>query len=539
MKTDNFIRVVLATLIIGLLFVSCSNDGLDHIDTKGQNEGEYGYLSFALINRSVSGITKAEGDPVYGTADENRVNSVLILLYDGDEATSVVSEQILLTHIGDPSAPGEDMQSISPETGATTYCSKAQKVEKADYKLAVFVNPPAALKWVTRKGNKLRDLLKAATVTVDELTQRTVDDVTTTDHFLMGNFAGLVDVKEADIQNSEEKAVEAPVEIDVERAVAKVSLTLNETSTTLDAVLGEIKWDVDVINKKSFWMRQAALMLDGEGGTTDEEATAANRKRMYATDPNMSGQSRRGDKTKEISTEFHYKSGPIALSFLPSTTANPVATYVTENTMDADEQWEDVTTSVLISAVLTPKKSFFGQTLNEGAAYFLYRDRVFTFTDIQEIHAAYADGTVEIRSIGEIWDDLIALEANADIIALPTILEGIREDFSDYISAPATSKEVYHAFGTVRYFAAGAPNYYVVPIRHFSDKLQPKAMAYGRYGVVRNSWYELIVNSINNYGSAEVPKPEDRPDPDDKEAIWLSIEFKILPWMKREQDIGL
>lgn len=544
MRTNYFKCIALATLAVGLFFTSCSDEGSDDIDNKGETEGEYGYLSFSLINNSISGVTKA--DP-YGTPDENLVNTALIVLYDGDTPeSSVVKHQIELKG-GTAAAPGDDMHSISPGTNATTYKTKAQKVKKADYKLAVFLNYPAALLGVTDDDedtpNKLEDMQAAATVTVNGLTQRKVgNNDPTTDNFLMSNFAGLVTVPKEKIFGTEDEAIASPVAVNVERAVAKVSLSLNDKiSTKLDAELTDIYWDVDVINTKTFWMRQAALMLDGEGGTTDEVATETNRIKMYAKDPNMAGQSRLGDIDEDLSTEFDYKSGPITLSFAPSTTDAATAAYVTENTMNATEQWEDVTTTVLISAVLTPTKTFFASSFTEGDPYFLYRNKVFTLTDIQEIHAALDDETKMIASAGKTWKAIIAVTDNADIIALPTILEAIKANFGgDYDNFDQdTSQDAYHTNGTVSYFAAGAPNYYYVPIRHFSNTQQANAMAYGRYGVVRNNWYGLSLNSINSYGTAEVPDPEDRLDPDDKEGDWLSIVFTILPWMERNHGIDL
>ncbi|WP_280747543.1 Mfa1 family fimbria major subunit [Parabacteroides sp. PF5-9] len=540
----------MATLTVGLIFTSCSDDSDDIVD-KGKTEGEIGYVSLALINSSVRGMTKAEGSLHYGTADENNVDSALIVLYDGaTPASSKVKYHIKLTEIGTPGAPGGDMHSISPGSSATTYRTKAQEVVKANYKLAVFINPPAALDAVTALDQTLGAMTAAASVTVDQLTM----GKTKRDNFLMSNFAGLVDVLESDIYDTEAEAEVAPVKLNVERAVAKVTLgvasNLATASASLGATIGEIKWDVDVINKKTFWMRNPAEMLDAPSGTvvgtTTEVATAANRIYMYAKDPNWDdfSHSRNTTLTDPLTDEFIYKTGTATLALAPTTSTDPVNedtyAYVTENTMAALEQWEDVTTCVLISAVITPKKTFFGETLNAGDQYFLFRNMAFTLRDIQEIHLAYSSDAQTITSAsGKTWKVLIAEAANAGIIALPGILEGMKgtEDFNEYTAAPSKSKDVIKSNGTVRFFAEDAPNYYYVPIRHFSDDLQADAMAYGRYGVVRNNWYNLSLNSIKSYGTAEIPT--DRPDPDDKEESWLSVEFTILPWIERGQGIGL
>lgn len=551
-KTISIKKIILAILTSGLIFTSCL-DYSHEFESPGNTGGEedqVGYISLTFINGSAKGMkTKADGDLHYGTANENKVNSALVVLYNGDDpATSEVKYQIVFTDIGTPTSPGSDMHSISSGTNTTTYKTKARKVIKDNYKLAVFLNPPAILKDLTIEGQKLGVMTAAAKVTVDQLTM----GKTTRDNFLMSNFAGLANVATNDIYDTEAKAEAAPVKLDVERAVAKVTLSVADNlaaaSATLGATIGEIKWDVDVVNRKTFWMRNAAPMLDkttiSSGYATQtiqEVATAENRIYMYATDPNWDGisHSRNSNLMAPLTDEFTYKSGTTALALVPSTYGDPVDAYVTENTMVALEQWEDVTTCVLISAVITPKKTFFGTSLTLGSQYFLFRNMAFTFTDIQQIYAAYSNPETIITSAGKTWEVLTEEAINLRIVALPGILDSMKdfEDFNGYTTVPGTSKDVVKSDETVSFFAANAPNYYYVPIRHFRDGLQSKAMAYGRYGVVRNSWYNLFLNSIRNYGTGEIPK--DRPDPDDKDGTWLSVEFTILPWVEREQGIGL
>lgn len=549
LKTIYIKKIALAILTAWAIFTSCSNEMSDQGKT-GDKDGPVGYISLILSNSSVRGTeTKALDSLHYGTADENKVKSVLIVLYNGDDpVTSEVKYRFVLADIGTPASPGSDIHSILQGTNTTTYRTKAKEVIKDNYKLAVFINPPAALKDLTTEGEKLGIMTAAAEVSVDQLTM----GEKIRDNFLMSNFAGLVNVAKDDIYDTEAKAEAAPVKLDVERAVAKVTLSvadnLKTASATLGANIGEIKWDVDVVNRKTFWMRNAAPMLDKNSissgivtQTIPEIAISTNRIYMYATDPNWDGIShnRNPSLIAPLTDEFTYKSGTIALPLTPSTFDEPTEAYVTENTMVASEQWEDVTTCVLISAVITPKTTYFGTSLPPGTQYFLFRNMAFTFTDIQQIHAAYNDPETIITSAGKTWKVLTEEAANASIIVLPGILERMKgsEDFNGYTAVPDTSKDVVKSNGTVSFFAAGAPNYYYVPIRHFRDELQSESMAYGRYGVVRNSWYNLLLTSIKNYGTGEIPK--DRPEPDDKDKSWLSVEFTILPWVERGQGIEL
>lgn len=55
----------------------------------------------------------------------------------------------------------------------------------------------------------------------------------------------------------------------------------------------------------------------------------------------------------------------------------------------------------------------------------------------------------------------------------------------------------------------------------------------GRYGVLRNNWYDLEVNSIRTIGSAVVPSRDDKYD--DELNQYISVKINILSWAKRVQ----
>ena len=101
--------------------------------------------------------------------------------------------------------------------------------------------------------------------------------------------------------------------------------------------------------------------------------------------------------------------------------------------------------------------------------------------------------------------------------------------------------------GTIKYFKAGE-SYYKALIKHFGDDLTPYAISgeqniyteakhLGRYGVLRNNWYELSVTSVSGPGDAEVPSIEDEWD-DPKEAF-VKMQVNILSWAKRQQNVDL
>ena len=89
--------------------------------------------------------------------------------------------------------------------------------------------------------------------------------------------------------------------------------------------------------------------------------------------------------------------------------------------------------------------------------------------------------------------------------------------------------------------------YYIARIKHFNELTPWEAgQAYdsnnaaflGRYGVLRNNWYELSVNKVSGLGYPDVP--EVKPTvPDDENSQYINVSVKILDWAKRSQSIDL
>ena len=97
-------------------------------------------------------------------------------------------------------------------------------------------------------------------------------------------------------------------------------------------------------------------------------------------------------------------------------------------------------------------------------------------------------------------------------------------------------------------FASGV-SYYIARVKHFGDYLTKWEAGndtygsnnlnwLGRYGVLRNNWYELSVNSVSGPGYPDVPKV-DPTEPDDVNDQYINVEVKILKWAKRSQKVDL
>jgi hypothetical protein len=117
----------------------------------------------------------------------------------------------------------------------------------------------------------------------------------------------------------------------------------------------------------------------------------------------------------------------------------------------------------------------------------------------------------------------------------------------------------------VEYFKGG-DTYYVIRVKHFGDDLTPWnssewktgykpatgniAAIYpnaddsrqipnylGRYGMVRNNWYDINLGEILKVGSSTVPvlPGDDTPD-DDLDELYIKARINILSWAKRVQN---
>ncbi len=174
------------------------------------------------------------------------------------------------------------------------------------------------------------------------------------------------------------------------------------------------------------------------------------------------------------------------------------------------------------------------------------------------------DATVSIGlAEGVNYDDFAALFADGEV---PAILDPT--DVTGAFAAVVAAINEAHVYS---YYAGGVA-YYPVLIKHFGDDLTPwdaasvgvtdepdspvagetdNSVSYpenvwgksseqnwlGRFGVLRNNWYDITVTGVSEIGSADVPTAYG--EPDDPMYHWLSIEINILSWARRTQNVEL
>lgn len=109
-------------------------------------------------------------------------------------------------------------------------------------------------------------------------------------------------------------------------------------------------------------------------------------------------------------------------------------------------------------------------------------------------------------------------------------------------------KEVNDALKKITKYVGGYA-YYPIRIKHFGNDLTPwdatkhtqndrydsnnENKFLGRYGVLRNNWYDLGINSISGIGSPVIPNAPGSPD--DELESFISVRINVLSWAKRVQ----
>lgn len=239
--------------------------------------------------------------------------------------------------------------------------------------------------------------------------------------------------------------------------------------------------------------------------------------------------------------------------------ANPQ--YCLENTFDLNNMKQGQTTRVVFKATYTPDGFHKGDTFYKiGNSTDLWKkadleaqikakaqevlsetdaDKVTVKLDATENDIAGTAGTKILKEENVLHDG---------VKVLPTEINAINEKLG--LKAAGTDPIVDPIVGIATY--KSGESYYIARIKHFGA-LTPwtegqetygtnndanNTMYLGRYGVLRNNWYELTVGSVSGPGTPDVPtiKPK---EPDDESYKYISVSVKILSWAKRSDTVDL
>lgn len=571
------IKHLFGLAVIAAMTASCSSN--EDLGTAGPgtgtNEAGVGYATFSINLPTTSG-TRA-GDPTFdkGDDDEYKVNDATLLIFKQGKATKEGDYTFVESAELGSMAPWKDPS----ETGVTTHAkitAKLENVDKTDgyYALVLLNNGTGKNVKVTlpEKNAKFSDW-NVDTNKDKEATNKIANYdngfyMANAPLFKDNNVTTLVAIDKDKIYPTEEQAAKsAATDVYVERGLAKVSLGTGTTTakpvTSVTYQGDEVtisKWALDVTNKKAYpihnvdglntefptiWSNDATTASTTNKATTQrfvDNNDKTSVKRVYwGKDPNYDNKD--NDKTA-LNAEFNY----VANANVKEDPDKPL--YCLENTFNLDNMKQGQTTRVVFKATYKPA------SLREGEKTFY---KIGKNTDIwreadleKEIKAAVA--SVVSGAAGKTTVTLNAPNNNitaagthyitADNISVTDATITITPENITAINTQLglnESKKV----GISTY--EGGESYYIARIKHFGDDLtQWKSGTYGennleylgRYGVLRNNWYVLTVQSVSGPGYPSVP--EVKPNtPDDEDDNYINVSVKILSWAKRSQDVNL
>lgn len=413
-------------------------------------------------------------------------------------------------------------------------------------------------------------ILEAGTSTIDDLYGKwflNTSDITSAENgFLMlnsplyngTNAQTLVPVE---VSKTEEDAKTA--NIYVERVVAKVDVSINTTSSdyftesnnrhglevkkdgsiyTGDKVVfidtnadaEPLGWTLNVTNKNTKPLRDVSGVATWKGynitnaGFIGTSAVYDSWFRIYwAIDNNYDATATATD--FNVYNETNKPADGSWGDYSTSTTDGIKPQYCLENTAHAADVKNNNTTAVLIKATYWVDEI----ADSDDKSFFMIGDDAATVTKADFLkrveNTLDPDGTASL-SLG-IADVDGGYYTGAT--ELKTLITGISGDSYDI---------ALDELGTIRYYKDGGCYYYAVPIKHFNDITKPAgeitdANFLGAYGVVRNNWYQITINSVSGPGAPGVTDPGEEPVVDEEGYIKCSI--NVLSWAKRSQSVDL
>ncbi len=565
--------------VLAAMTASCSsnNELVNSGNGSGENESGVGYATLSINLPTTSG-TRAAGDPEFkpGDANEYDVKDVTLLIFK--EAGSSEDEYTYVEKA--------DLGTMAPwvkdgSNGITTAATITAKLSSVDLKGNYY-----ALAILNNKDNTNAPKVKMPTTdqTYSGWNSENNADGTkfadNTNGFYMANapeFTAAGEepttlVKINKIYATKQAAETNPATtIHVERGLAKVTVAALPTKQTPTGTkyksdkVDITAWNLDVTNKSTFPIHKTAGLTSpfttiwsastdpapSTGRFVDGTNTAF--KRVYwGVDPNYD---KDYTEVSDCKNEFTLLEANAAIT---GDAATPQ--YCLENTFDIKHMLQGQTTRVVFKATYTP------HGFNAGDTFYKIGNNTDLWsktTLVEQIKAKAQEVLGKESATNKVEVDLKAADNNIEENAGTKILKEANVQHNGAKVAPEEIKAINEKLGLkaatetepivgIATYASGE-SYYIARIKHFGNDLTPwneGDLTYGdndatqnnkylgRYGVLRNNWYELTVHSVSGPGTPDVPtiKPT---DPDDENYKYISVSVKILDWAKRSQKVDL
>lgn len=573
------IKHLFGLAVIAAMTASCSsNEDLGNAGT-GTNESGVGYATFTINLPSVSGTRAADtggAEMNEGTEEEYAVKSATALIfqkYGSDEGSYKFVESVTLPIDGwtDDTTPGIT-------TTAKKLVAKLTNVDtKNDYSVLILLNnTKVALPTV---GQSYNDWNSKNILTLS------ATDWAGSDGFYMANAplkgsaaspATLVPINKkniyASVAEANDPTKDCAATVFVERGVAKMTVATpgttgtiivkdkaNPTATTKKSEVKFSNWALDITNKKTYAVHNIdGLNTDFPDIWTTARFTGTNNRVYWGTDPNynlagLNTADEANDTKREGEFNFITATSDINKAF-----DKPV--YCLENTFNLANMYQGQTTRVIFKATYTPKDDK-GNSLADKGGTFYTIGNMKTILKKADLEAAVNAAATSVLTGCTVDYTRLTTEEGSHVITLEDIKDADGVTLvADKDYGGTTGKDIVAAINDKLGLKAGRSEamvgintylngvtYYIARVKHFGS-LTPwnSGESYGdnnkkylgRYGMLRNNWYELTVGNVYGPGYPGVP-PVDPTLPDDENEKYLSVSVKILSWAKRSDIVDL
>lgn len=356
----------------------------------------------------------------------------------------------------------------------------------------------------------------------------------------------------------------------VERAVAKTQVAVEGNDATLtvttdvtsykNATVKFEGWKLQNTNKKYYPVRRVNA-LDSETDLADINTwlgyfngnksnrfigiTAIPYRTYWGIDPNYD----KNEDDSDLSKDYNILSTVNDWNQIGYSGQDSEIEYCLENTTTAKTMAENRLTSVLLKATFTPADAI------AGTSFFMINNTsaIYTAEEFLKVAtAALKDGNALTDS------EVLAVETGlstglniTDATGVQSLLQISNGGTDSELSNDQAAAILAAAGGNIKYYLQGVTYYYATVIKHFGEAETPLASTdainaasdydenrhLGRYGVLRNNWYELTIKSVKGPGEPEIP--EIPTTPPDKQESYINCEINVLSWAKRSQGVDL
>lgn len=400
----------------------------------------------------------------------------------------------------------------------------------------------------------------------------------------------LADVTTSIFKTEAEAKANPAADIFVERVASKVTLGQTGSGTSIETLSADGTpaknfkytlegWNLANVNKSSYLVRQydnswKDLKSDGTDFLTgaDKSAFDANPYRFAGIKlikTNVSSNPAANKYRTYWGKDINYTNdAPFAsdatVGDADLTLGKDASTYCYENTFDVAHQNVCNTTTAIVKMKITPDSYTDGTTfytINGGkdVVYSLANAKTKVGNQFLAENTESSLKTTYFHSVteaGKITVSDVDFSDNAGKVTFNKLVL----TFTPTAGGTATTHDVTDAailtalannIKVVEY--KDGYSYYNILIKHFGDELTPwnpstktsgisypssnEANWLGRYGVLRNNWYDLDITGVSRLGAAtpEELDVKNDPTPDDNLKSYISVKINVLSWAKRTQ----